>query len=43
MRFVAGFVLGVVVALIGHSQTDQIDKHSRDLQCDLRPSEVTCQ
>lgn len=43
MRFVAGFVLGVVVALISHSQAGQMDQRSRDLQCDLRPSEVMCQ
>ena len=42
MRFVAGFVLGVVVALISHSQAGQMDQRSRDLQCDLMPTEQVC-
>ncbi len=42
MKFLAGFVAGVCVALIGQGQAQQAEQHRIEVECDLRPSSTPC-
>ena len=42
MKFLAGFVAGVCVALIGQAQVQQAEQHRVEVECDLRPASPSC-
>lgn len=42
MKFAAGFVLGIIVTLIGQTQVDQMEQRSHELWCEQHLFEPEC-
>ena len=42
MRFIAGVLLGLLIAAIGHAQADQLDDRKMEVLCDLHPFDARC-